>query len=70
MKTGLLEKGFLVMHHFNKITAFINFENFTIVIQSNNEPWVYPPVNIPAFLDIWAPTGGFIFNGGLKLKIF
>ena len=62
--------GFMVMRYFGKLAVFINFENFTNVLQSDFEPLVLPPFDDPMFPDIWAPTEGFIFNGGFKLHIF
>ena len=61
--------GFMVMKYFNNLALFINFENFTNVKQSDYEPLVLPPYNNPTFPDIWAPTDGFVVNGGFKLKI-
>ena len=61
--------GFMVMKYFEKLALFINFENFTHVIQSDFEPLVLPPYNNPIFPDIWSPTDGFVFNGGFKLTI-
>jgi len=62
--------GFMVMRYIKNLSLFINFENFTNTIQSNFEPLVLPPVSNPTFPDIWAPSDGFIFNGGFKLDIF
>lgn len=61
--------GVMLMRHFERLSVFINFENFTNVIQTNYEPLVLPPFNNPAFTDIWAPSDGFVFNGGLKINI-
>lgn len=61
--------GIMLMRHFEKVSVFINFENFTNVLQSDFEPLVLPPYNNPTFPDIWAPTDGFIFNGGIKLRL-
>ncbi len=61
--------GFMVMRHFKRLSAFINFENFTDVIQSNYEPLVLPPYNSPTFPDIWSPSDGFVFNAGLKINL-
>ncbi len=58
--------GIMIMRHFKKLAIFINFENFTNVIQTNYEPLVLPPYNNPSFPDIWAPADGFVFNGGLR----
>jgi iron complex outermembrane receptor protein len=62
--------GFMLMRYIKDFVIFINFENFTNVIQSDYEPLVLPPFNNPSFPDIWAPTDGFIFNGGFKINIF
>jgi iron complex outermembrane receptor protein len=62
--------GIMIMKYFKKLAVFINFENFTNVIQTNYEPLVLPPYNNPSFPDIWAPADGFIFNGGLRYKFF
>ena len=61
--------GFMVMRHFEKLSVFVNFENFTNVIQTNYEPLVLPPTNNPTFPDIWAPSDGFVFNAGIKINI-
>ena len=61
--------GIMFMKHFEKLSVFINFENFTNVLQSDFEPLVLPPFNNPTFPDIWAPSDGFVFNGGFKFNI-
>ncbi|MEZ5107122.1 MAG: TonB-dependent receptor [Draconibacterium sp.] len=68
-KTDFWMMGFMVMRHFERISVFINFENFTNTVQSKFEPLVLPPYNNPAFPDIWAPTDGFVFNGGFKINL-
>lgn len=62
--------GFMLMRMFEKFSVFINFENFTNTHQSQFEPLVLPPASNPAFVDLWAPTDGFVFNGGLKISLF
>ena len=62
--------GVMLMIYFDKLSVFVNFENFTNVLQTNFEPLVLPPTNNPTFTDIWAPTDGFVFNGGFKFNIF
>jgi outer membrane receptor for ferrienterochelin and colicins len=62
--------GIMIMRHFKKLAVFINFENFTNAIQTKYEPLVLPPYNSPSFPDIWAPSDGFVFNGGLRWRIF
>ncbi len=61
--------GFMVMRHFERLSVFLNFENFTNTIQTNFEPLVLPPYNNPAFPEIWAPTDGFVVNGGFKINL-
>ncbi len=61
--------GFMVMRHFERLSVFINFENFTNTMQTNFEPLVLPPYNNPVFPDIWAPTDGFVVNGGFKFNL-
>ncbi len=61
--------GIMIMKHFKKLAVFINFENFTNIIQTNYEPLVLPPYNSPSFPDIWALSDGFVFNGGLRWRI-
>ena len=63
------EFGASAQKTFNKITVFINFENFTDQRQSNYKRVVNPPNNNPTFDDIWNHTEGFVFNGGLKIKL-
>jgi iron complex outermembrane receptor protein len=69
-KTDYWTMGLMVMRMFEKFSVFINFENFTNTNQSQFEPLVLPPTSNPTFTDIWAPTDGFVFNGGVKFSIF
>ncbi len=48
---------------------FLNFENVLDTQQSNYGPVVRGPRESPLFADIWAPTDGFITNGGVKLDL-
>ena len=68
-KQGFWTMGAMVMRYFERVSLFANFENFTNVMQSDFEPLVLPPVNMPTFNSIWAPTDGFVFNAGIKFKI-
>ena len=68
-KTDFWTMGIMLMRHWEGLSVFVNFENFTNVMQSNFEPLVLPPTNNPTFSDIWAPTDGFVFNGGVKLRL-
>ncbi len=69
-KTDYWTMGVMLMRHWERLSVFVNFENFTNVMQSDFEPLVLPPTNNPTFPDIWAPTDGFVFNGGIKLRLF
>jgi iron complex outermembrane receptor protein len=69
LKPNFWIMGFMLMRYIKDFVIFINFENFTNVIQSDYEPLVLPPFDNPIFPDIWAPTDGFIFNCGLKINI-
>lgn len=62
--------GLMLMRHWERLSLFVNFENFTNVMQSNFEPLVLPPTNNPSFSDIWAPTDGFVVNGGIRFNLF
>lgn len=63
------EFGFMAQKTFNKISVFVNFENFTDQRQSNYKNVVNPPHNNPTFDDIWNHTEGFVVNGGIKIKL-
>lgn len=63
------EFGFMAQKTFNKVSLFINFENFTDQRQSNFKRVVNPPNNNPTFDEIWNHTEGFVINGGIKLKL-
>jgi outer membrane receptor for ferrienterochelin and colicins len=63
------EFGFMAQKTFNKISVYINFENFTDQRQSNYKTVVNPPHNNPSFDDIWNHTEGFVINGGIKIKL-
>jgi iron complex outermembrane receptor protein len=68
-KTDFWTMGVMLMRHWELLSIFVNFENFTNVLQTDYEPLVLPPTNNPTFPDIWAPTDGFVFNGGIKLRL-
>ncbi|MEO5591218.1 MAG: TonB-dependent receptor [Chitinophagaceae bacterium] len=63
------EFGIMAEKTIRKISLFINFENFTDQRQSKYKSVVNPPHNNPSFDDIWNHTEGFIFNGGVKIKL-
>ncbi|PAP78610.1 hypothetical protein BSZ37_01555 [Rubrivirga marina] len=49
--------------------VFLNLENLLDTQQTNYGPVVVGPRATPTFADIWAPTDGFIANGGVKLSL-
>lgn len=61
--------GFMAMRTFGKISVYANFENFTDNKQSNYQSMITGSANNPEFSDIWAPTDGFVFNGGILIKL-
>lgn len=63
------EFGFMAQKTFNKISVFINFENFTDQRQSRYKRVVNPPHSNPSFDEIWNHTEGFVTNGGIKIKL-
>lgn len=63
------EFGFMAQKTFNKISFYINFENFTDQRQSNYKTVANPPHNNPTFDNIWNHTEGRVINGGLKIKL-
>jgi outer membrane receptor for ferrienterochelin and colicins len=63
------EFGFMAQKTFNKVSVFINFENFTDQRQSKYKTVVNPPFNNPSFDDVWNHTEGFVINGGIKIKL-
>ena len=63
------EFGFMAQKTIKKVSLFINFENFTDQRQSNYKRVANPPNNNPTFDEIWNHTEGFVFNGGLKIKL-
>ena len=46
---------------------FLNLENVLDTQQTDYGPVVLGPRAAPTFADVWAPTDGFVANGGVKL---
>jgi hypothetical protein len=51
-----------------KFSLFINAENITDTRQSRFGPVVLPPLQNPTFAELYAPTEGRLFNGGIKIR--
>jgi outer membrane receptor for ferrienterochelin and colicins len=63
------ELGFMAEKIFRKFSVFVNFENFTDTRQSKFKRVANDPHNNPSFDDIWTHTEGFVFNGGVKIRL-
>ena len=61
--------GFMVEKILNKVSLYINFENFSDTRQTRFESIYTGSISNPVFRDIYAPLDGFVINGGLKLKL-
>ena len=48
---------------------FLNLENVLDTQQTDYGPVVLGPRQSPTFADVWAPTDGFVANGGVKLEL-
>ena len=68
--TDFVTMGLLLIRNFKFGSAFVNFENVTDRRQSRFSPLVLPPHENPEFLEIYAPTDGFIFSVGIIIKPF
>lgn len=56
--------GFMVLRKFEKLSLYINFENFTDTRQHNLENFDVSTHFKPQFPELWAPTDGYIMNAG------
>lgn len=54
---------------FKHISVFINAENYLDTRQSKYQSMYTGTIQNPKFSEIWAPTDGFIFNGGIKIML-
>ena len=61
--------GFMIEKLWNHFSIFANFENFTNTRQTKFESIYTGTITHPVFRDIYAPVDGFVFNGGLKIKL-
>jgi len=61
--------GFMIEKIFNKLSLFMNFENFTDTRQSKFGAIYTGTIDNPEFADIYAPVEGFVMNGGIKLRL-
>ena len=61
--------GVMAEKRWERLTLYVNFENVFDVRQSRWQPMFTGSVQSPAFAEIYAPTDGFIFNGGVKIRL-
>ncbi len=63
------EFGFMAEKIFKSFSLYINFENFGDTRQSRYKNVVNGSHINPTFDEIWTHTEGFVFNGGIKIKL-
>lgn len=61
--------GFMAEKIWEKFSLFINFENILDVRQTKFDTIYTGTITRPAFRDIYAPVDGFVFNGGIKIRL-
>jgi iron complex outermembrane receptor protein len=61
--------GFMAERLWERISVFINFENFTDTRQSKFDTIYTGSLSNPQFRDIYAPVEGFVVNGGIKVRL-
>ncbi|MBP6759074.1 MAG: TonB-dependent receptor [Flavobacterium sp.] len=61
--------GFMVEKLWEKLSLYINFENFLDVRQTRFDSIYTGTVTNPVFKDIYAPLDGFLINGGIKFRL-
>lgn len=62
--------GLSAEYKFKQFSLFVNTENFTDTRQTRYETIYTGTLQSPQFKEIWAPTDGFIFNGGFKINVW
>jgi iron complex outermembrane receptor protein len=55
--------------YFKHLSLFVNFENMLDSRQSRWQKMYTGSIQNPQFVEVWAPTDGFIFNGGFKIML-
>ena len=61
--------GFMIEKLWKKMSIYINFENFLDARQTRFDTIYSGTPTNPLFRDIYAPLDGFVFNGGIKIKL-
>lgn len=63
-----IEMGLMIMRSFEKVSFYLNFENFLDTRLSKFESPVLGTPQKPEFAEIWAITEGRVINGGVILR--
>ena len=66
---GYWVTGVMAEWRFGPARLFLNFENFLDTQQTDYGPIVLGPRATPTFAEVWAPTDGFVVNGGVKYAL-
>ena len=61
--------GFMAEKLWERVSLYINFENFLDTRQTKFESIYTGTLTNPVFKDIYAPLDGFVVNGGLKIRL-
>ncbi|MEO6732127.1 MAG: TonB-dependent receptor [Ferruginibacter sp.] len=61
--------GISAQYKYKHVSLFVNAENFTGRRQTRYESIYTGTLQNPQFKEIWAPTDGFMFNGGFKISL-
>ena len=61
--------GFMAEKLWEKVSVYVNFENFTNTRQTRFDSIFTGSLANPTFRDIYAPVEGFVVNGGIKLRL-
>ncbi len=61
--------GFMVERIWERMSIYINFENFLDARQTRFDSIYTGTVTNPQFRDIYAPLDGRVINGGIKIKL-
>jgi outer membrane receptor for ferrienterochelin and colicins len=61
--------GFMVEKILEKVSVYVNFENFTDTRQTKFGAIYTGTLASPTFKDVYAPLEGFVVNGGIKIRL-
>ncbi|MDX2001371.1 MAG: TonB-dependent receptor [Chitinophagales bacterium] len=61
--------GAMVEKIWEKVSVYVNFENFTNTRQTKFDSIYTGTITNPTFRDIYAPLDGIVVNGGIKVRL-